>query len=512
MHWADAIAQELMRRSDEHAIATGTSISGRIHLGNAGDVIFGDGAYRALEKLSPSSLKLIWFSDDMDPFRRVPAGLDPSFERYLGMPVSSIPCPDKCCSSFVEHYSTIFLNSLKKLGIEPEVHSTTDMYFKGIYENSIKKAIEKKDEIRKIFKEVSGADRPKDWMPFTPVCENCGRISTTKPLSYEDGSIEYRCEGGVVRGKLIEGCGHKGHSDLKHGKLSWRVEWAARWAIFGITCEPFGKEHAVSGGSYDTSSIISREIFGWDPPLPLQYEHVLVGGKKMAKSIGNIMTVKDLLNYLEPEVIRFFFFRSRPITHKDFDMVKLMQLAEEYEHVERIYRGSESPSPREDEGEIKSIYELSQVGEAVKEKPIQMPFRSLVYLVQVNDDVNWIASRLGVEPDKVEKKIQLVERWVEEFCPPEMKFQVSPELPGVELPPVLKEFLQKLSKSLEKDVREKEVQDRIRKLSSELGISPKEAYRAVYLVLLGKDHGPRITTLMKSLDKNFLVKRLRLEG
>ena len=31
--------------------------------------------------------------------------------------------------------------------------------------------------------------------------------------------------------------------DIKSGagKLTWRVEWAARWKIFGVTCEPFGK-------------------------------------------------------------------------------------------------------------------------------------------------------------------------------------------------------------------------------------------------------------------------------
>ena len=49
--------------------------------------------------------------------------------------------------------------------------------------------------------------------------------------------------------------------DIKsgNGKLTWRVEWAARWKIFNVTCEPFGKDHAASGGSYDVSSIISKE-------------------------------------------------------------------------------------------------------------------------------------------------------------------------------------------------------------------------------------------------------------
>jgi lysyl-tRNA synthetase class 1 len=512
MHWADAIAHELMRRGDEHTIATGTSISGRIHLGNAGDVIYGDGVYRSLERLKPSSLRLLWISDDMDPFRRVPAGLDPSYEKYLGMPVSSLPCPEGCCSSFVEHYSNIFLDSLRELGVELEVHSTTQMYQDGIYEGSVKRAIERRDEIIEIYREISGAERPKDWMPFTPVCGNCGRISTVRSLSYENGKVEYRCEGGIVRGKWLDGCGYKGSSDLRRGKLSWRVEWAARWAIFRVTCEPFGKEHRVSGGSYDTSSIISERIFSWKAPVPLRYEHILVGGRKMAKSIGNIMAVEDLLNYLQPEVIRFFFYRSRPITHKDFDMKKLLQLIEEYEHVERIFYGVERPSPREDGDELKRIYELSQVDGA--KEFIQAPFRSLIYLVQVSDDVDWISSKLGVVPDKIEKKIQLAKRLVDEFCPPEMRFKIAAKPPEVELSPKQRTLLIELSELPFDDLlgREDEVQKEIKETSSRLGISPKDAYRAIYLVLLGKDHGPKVTTLMNSLDGVFLKKRFRLEG
>ena len=37
--------------------------------------------------------------------------------------------------------------------------------------------------------------------------------------------------------------------------MPWRVDWAARWAIHGITCEPAGKDHGAAGGSYDTIPI-----------------------------------------------------------------------------------------------------------------------------------------------------------------------------------------------------------------------------------------------------------------
>ncbi len=46
------------------------------------------------------------------------------------------------------------------------------------------------------------------------------------------------------------------------GKLTWRVDWPARWAVLGVTVEPLGKDHASRGGSYDTGKRIVREIYG----------------------------------------------------------------------------------------------------------------------------------------------------------------------------------------------------------------------------------------------------------
>ena len=47
-----------------------------------------------------------------------------------------------------------------------------------------------------------------------------------------------------------DSAGIEGKSDIRkaHGKMPWRVDWAARWAIHGITCEPAGKDHGAAGG------------------------------------------------------------------------------------------------------------------------------------------------------------------------------------------------------------------------------------------------------------------------
>ncbi|HHE08167.1 MAG TPA: hypothetical protein ENL01_04770, partial [Chlorobaculum parvum] len=41
------------------------------------------------------------------------------------------------------------------------------------------------EDIRTILKEVSGSERDDDWLPFFPICENCGKILTTKAHGFD---------------------------------------------------------------------------------------------------------------------------------------------------------------------------------------------------------------------------------------------------------------------------------------------------------------------------------------
>lgn len=414
MHWVDVIANELLQKSKNHVVASGTSISGAIHIGNAGDVIFADAICRAIKEKGGNA-KLIWISDDMDPLRSVPRQLPESFSSYIGKPVSSLPCPKNCCSSFVEHFVKIFLSSLEKLGIYPEVYFGTEMYKRGEYEECTKIAIEKAKEIRKIFKEISGAEKPVDWLPFDAVCENCGKISTTESYGYENEKVLYKCVGGVAGKQKIEGCGFHGKSDLRNGKLTWRVEWAGRWKILGVSCEPFGKEHSASGGSYDTSKVIVKEIFGYEPPYPVLYEHILVDGKKMSKSLGNVLTLEEFFEVAQKEVVRYFYFRKKATKHADFDITKdLLQLIEEYERIERLYYDKEKPSLQEDLEELKRSYELSQIVKPRKDF-FQVPFSHLITVVQIVESFKELNENVKISENdftnlKKENNIKISER------------------------------------------------------------------------------------------------------
>ncbi len=518
MHWIDVIANKLLEK--KNVIASGTSISGMIHIGNLTDVVIAEGIHRAIIEKEGNS-KLLWIMDDMDPLRKVPPQLPKEYKQYMGHPVSSLAWSPN--ESFVEHSTKSFLKAMEKIGIKPEVISGADMYKKGLYDDMIKISLKKASEIRKIFAEVSGSKRSESWLPFNPICENCGKIATTEAIGFEDDYVYYRCIEGVAGKQKIKGCGYEGKTSIRNGKLTWRVEWAARWKILGVTCEPFGKEHAAAGGSYDTSKRISEEIFGYPAPYPVVYEHIMVEGKKMSKSLGNIITLEELLEILPPEVIRFFFFRVKPTTHKDFNIDReILQLMREYEHVERLYYGIEKPSKGEDIEDLKRMYELSQVDWPTSKHISQVPYAHLTTLVQISSDESDVFRMLeksGYElNEEVKKRVRellpLIKNFLRMKGSEPIRFTIKKELEDEEKESFkpFKECLNDIAEFFTEAKDEDQLTNYIYECAKKHGFKPKELFNAIYSLFLGKGSGPRVGTLLLALDTDFVLRRLKLEG
>ena len=178
MHWVDVTAGQLLGRGTTHVVASGTSISGQIHIGNAGDVIMADGVCRSIRDKGGAA-RLLWIADDSDPLRKIPKQLPAHFDALLGVPCYNLPCPEGHPHSFTVHFIEPFMDALAAVGVFPEVISGTEMYRKGEYEPLVKVSLENAGQIRDILKRISGADKAPDWLPFDPICEKCGKIATT---------------------------------------------------------------------------------------------------------------------------------------------------------------------------------------------------------------------------------------------------------------------------------------------------------------------------------------------
>lgn len=337
MHWIDQVAKALLHKHREHVIASGISVSGHIHIGNCNDVFIADGIRRAVEEQGGKA-EAIWYADDFDPMRRVPWPLSEDYKKYLGMPYISIPSPDPNYRDFVDYFSRHFIESLDDFGINVKVYSGSEVYKSGRMTELIRTSLEKADEIREILNRYREKPLPEDWLPYDAVCSNCGKLATTRAYAWHDNFVSYICEGT----DYADGCGHKSEADYARGegKLTWRVEWPARWKLLGVTGEPFGKDHAVVGGSYDTGKLIAERVFGYDAPYPVPYEWVSLKGKSMSSSKGVVFTLPQWLEIAEPELLRYFMFRSKPMKAKDFDPgLPLLDFYDEYDLMEGFTSG-----------------------------------------------------------------------------------------------------------------------------------------------------------------------------
>lgn len=523
-HWIERIADDLNEENvPEHVVASGTSISGSIHIGNSCDIFIANAVTKALKKLETNS-KTIWIADDHDPLRKVPYPLPKSYEKYLGIPYSEIPCPEDCCSNFVEHFEKPLLSILNRFGIELEVYSGAKMYKEGIYNDYIRIALEKAPEIREIFNKFREHPLKDNWLPYNPICQECGRVNTTYAHGYDGDIVNYTCK-----------CGYKGQMDIKsgNGKLTWRVEWAARWKIFKTTCEPFGKDHAASGGSYDVSKIISKEIYGYDAPYPVPYEWITLKGQAMSKSHGVFFTPGQWLEIAEPETLNYFIFRNKPLKHKDFDpSMSFLDFIEQYDRVERIYYGEEEAASEKEEEKLKKIYEASQI-EISNKMPFQPSYRFLTVAYQIAgtdlEKVYEILKRNSQLPASMEEKsldemdvddlerfkrrLNHVENWLELYAPEFVKFQVQKKLPRIEISDVQKEFLLKVADLLENgDYNPEEFHDAMYVIIHDLDMKPQKAFQAIYKVITGKKQGPRAASFVLSLDKDLVIRRFKMEG
>ena len=433
--------------------------------------------------------EIIFVADTFDPLRKRYPFLPKEYEEYVGMPLSEIPDPEGCHESYAEHFLQPFLESLEILNIPVKVEKADKMYKEGRYEEVIKIALERKDKIAKIIEEVTGRKLEDDWSPFMPLCEECGRINTTKVVGFDDKWIYYRCE-----------CGNEGKVSYKGGgKLTWRVDWAARWKILGVTCEPFGKDHAAAGGSYDTGKRLAREIFGIEPPYPIPYEWIhLKGVGAMSSSKGIVIPVREFLNVLPPEIVRYIIIRSKPKKHIDFDPTNLLELVDEFE--EGIKKKDRS-------------VELSLIGDV---KYSDIPFRHLIVVGQIAKwDMNKvfeILSRTYTIDDTarkdVERRIKYAKCWLEKFAPDNLKFEIVEKVDPTMFDEDEKRFLRELASKLNEGMNAEEIHNTIYSVAKSLQIKPSKAFQSIYKAILGKTYGPRAGYFIKMLGVDWVKRRL----
>ncbi|MEX0621811.1 MAG: lysine--tRNA ligase [Candidatus Woykebacteria bacterium] len=506
MFWADKIAKELASTGKPQLVDDAKTPSGRVHVGALRGVIIHDLVYKTLKEQSARA-RYTFIIDDLDPMDDLPVYLPAEkYKKYMGVPLKNIPSPEGE-GSYAEHYANEFIGVFNKLDAKPQILWNSKLYEEGTLNKQISLALDNAEKIQEIYEKVSGSRRPRDYIPFQPICENCGKIGTTVANGWDGRYVSYECQEKKVA--WAAGCGHKGKVDplAATGKLPWRVEWPAKWAALGVTVEGEGKDHASRGGSRDTANAIAEEIFSFPPPYDIPYEHFLFSGRKMSSSKGVGASAADVAEIIPAELLRFLMVRPRPMQHIDFN-------PESENTIPKLFDDFDSARDSQDLS-LKRIWELSTASNSAKSHFVPR-FSDLVNLVQMpNVDLekeaeNKKGGKLTKEDKRaLEERVVYVKIYLARFAPEEIKFSVKEAIPAAadDLSESQKKLLDQVSKLLGKTSDPDKFQNDIYQAGKDFGLSSRETFQAIYKSLLGKTSGPKAAWLILSLDKNFVKER-----
>lgn len=497
MFWADKIAQEIIDsgKYKPYWVDDMKTPSGFAHVGSLMGPVIHSMIYRAL-KDAGKEVAFTFVINDFDPADDLLPEIKGTYESELGKPLKLAKSPDPKFKSMADLFGDDFITAINNLGVEAEILSSWKLYHEGKFDEVIKQALDNAEKIQDIYQNISGSKKKESgWLPFQVICENCGKLGSTKVYAWDGEKVSYKCEQDLVT--WAKGCGHEGKISPfgGTGKLPWKVDWAAHWKVIGVTIEGAGKDHASKGGSYDIAMEICKEVFNYDPPFKLPYEFILIGGRKMSSSKGLGLKAHDLIEILPAPVARFLFARNGIKSQSNFDPEDknaIPSLFDDYRKAYEEYRNN----PTSDLGRT---YKLSQVGE--DNVPPDIKFSLLIQYAQ--------APNMKTQIDKLGAQdwLEYAKIYIEKFAPEENRFIILESVPeaAARLSDGQKEYLQKITLELDKKWSEDEFQTRIYELAKELNLPSKKAFQAIYICLYGKNYGPKAGYVI--LENKEIVKK-----
>ena len=514
--WLDKLASNIIEREkgigrsvDLILVESGLGASGFPHIGSLGDAVRAYGVSLAIKNLGYDS-KLIAYSDDLDGLRKIPSGLPAWLSEHIGKPVSSIPDPmGECHESYGAHMSSLLLDALDRLEINYEFLNAAKVYGQGMLSNQIDKILIDAPNLGNKIEEIVGQSKYKESLPYFPICESCGRLYVAKAEKYikEEKKVNYVCSGTKLGNIDLKGCGYEGEIPIMtgQGKLAWKVEFAARWNALGIRFEAYGKDIM---DSVRVNDWVSDNVLNYAHPFHVKYEMFLdKGGKKISKSIGNVLTPQIWLRYGSTQSLLLLLFKRITGT-RQIGIDDIPSLMEEYDDYEDIYFGKKRENNPDKLLKTKGLYEFINHLHTSKEPLQHVPYMLMVQQASFfsgDDRIKKIFDRLvkyKVARDltsDLKQKILLACNWSDDHASRE-KFDVV-------LTEKEKTIIRKILNGIDSEdsasnLDSEEIQQLIYETSKQYEEQPRKIFRLLYKMLINADSGPKLGGYIIDLGKH----------
>ncbi len=513
MFWVqEEITQIIKERPAPFLVTDYKTPSGKVHVGALRGVLVHEAIYRALLAAGQKATYLYGF-DDFDPMDGLPSYLDKEkWQQYMGLPLCNIPSPQPGFKSYADYYAQDFLTVIGKLGVKPQIVWDSEGYKNGDYNDSIKIALDNSEAIRKIYKDVSGSDKPQGWYPLNVVCPQCGKIGTTQVTDWDGQEVTFSCLPDYV--DWAKGCGYAGKISPFNGnsKLPYKLAIVARWLFRQTDVELAGMDHYTKGGSFYVARAIAEQVFKIAPAYGHAYEWFMIGGSKMSSSKGVGASAQEVSDLLPPTLTRFLMLRPPARRRVDFDLAgeAVPRLYDEFDRCVDAYL--QDPS-----SDLAQAYSIARLDD--KESLVyRLRFSKIAYLLQMPRADIWQyaenekGSELTTsERAQIEERLEYAKKWLKSYAPDNYLFTVQEKLPQLDLTDQQKNILRLIHEELFKHetLNGEVVHHALHQIKKDHNIEPSDLFSPLYKIFLAKDSGPQAGWLLASLDRNFVLQRLK---
>jgi lysyl-tRNA synthetase, class I len=495
MFWADRIAGEIIARFGKKPILIRDekTLSGRVHIGSFRGVAIHGVVGEALSDAGEVNTFKYEFND-YDPMDGIPSYLDQEhYKQYLGMPLKNIPSPEPGFENFAEYYGAEFKKVIEDAGFAPEFYRSSELYLSGKMDGVIKTALEKAADVRRIYLEVSGGKRDDSWLPLSVICPTCGKLSTTVASDFDGETVAVRCR----NLEWTNGCGFEGRVSPFGGKakLPWKVEWPAKWVVNEVMVEGAGKDHSTRGGARDVANHIAKEVFNYEPPFDVPYEFFLVGGQKMSSSKGRGSSAKEIADLVPAKILRLALLGKDINQAINFDPEgdTIPVLYDQYDKLaENFWAGNKDDYAR--------LFEMIHPGRKMPTQSALPRFLQVAFMVQM-PHMDLAKEFPNADAAELSERAEYAKKWLDEYAPEKFVFKLQESMPQVLLTDSQKSALAEVHTMLESNPAAT-AEDIHAKLHE------SKEFKAVYLVFLNKESGPKAGWFLASLPREFVLKRL----
>ncbi|MCX8158351.1 MAG: lysine--tRNA ligase [Candidatus Diapherotrites archaeon] len=522
--WADKVADDVLKRNKKEFVCQGMwTPSGFFHIGNARSELFTPYAVYRVLKDRGLKVRQNFIIDDFDGIRKIPEGLgikEKDYPNYLEKPCYLAPSPVEGYKSWADFFVSEAVSSFESFGLEVNIISAYESYKAGKFDDIIRFSLENSKKIVDVWKRVAGASKEENFVPLQIVCSKCNGLLSTQIVSWDsnDEKVLYKCK-----------CGNEDSVEPYRGnaKLHWRVHWVAHWIVHEVDFESGGKDHFSKGGSVDVGRALMREVFRKEPPIQFPTEFILLYGRKISGSKGNVISLKQWNEVALPEVFRFMNFSYKPQSSIEFSLSdnNFILLMERYERAERLYYGLEKEDKERLETKLERAYYFSQIKKQRDKINFQLPYSFAVQLCQLIDyknDFNKIVSVLKQtghifgeltqeDKDLIFEILQRANNWLVNYAPESYKisFVDVPDKSKLNLDEKTKEAIKEISDLMENCNNADEVQTLIYEIAKKHSLELQKVFKLIYLSIIGKEKGPKAGTLIMAIGKEKVSDRLR---